>query len=64
MPNLYYIEETERSDPEFVVADSIQEAIDRWKEFVIARDHKEFDEEPELIKLVVDYVIGATDGTP
>ncbi len=60
--NLYYIEETELSKPDFVIAYSIQNAIHLWKEFVKNRDEisgRSTDaEEPELIKLVTENVIG------
>ena len=59
---LYYIEETEQSDPDFVVAESIPEAIDIWKEFIKERGEisgRETDvEEPALIRLVTDTVLG------
>jgi len=65
---LYYIEETEQSDPDFVVAESVSDAVDIWKEAIKERDKisgRETDvEEPALVRFVTDTVLGIENYTP
>ena len=58
MPNLYLIKPAVEEDGEFVLAETMSEALETWYEYEKSKMGFEKPEEPESIMLVQDYIIG------